>query len=162
MTSHHFISWAVAAALMLAPMAAAGQHHGSAPRTVNRHPDTGDHTLAKESGKKADIQLSQPTRVAGTLLEPGYYRVQMQTEGDSHVLVLARQQTDRRGGNTYAIGGGQEVLRVSCAVAEGEKNADTSWRLRREADGVSMLSSVQFKGERGTHVIAATEDLGPR
>ena len=158
MTSHHFISWAAAAALLLAPLAAAGQHHGSAPRTIDRQPHAPDHAVASVSGKKANIQLSQPTRVAGTLLEPGYYRVQMQSDGDQHVLVLARQETVYRGVATYGIGGGQEVLRVPCVVADGEKNGNTALNLLNEA-GVSVLRTVRIKGERGTHVIALADSL---
>jgi len=157
MSSHSFISWAAAAALLLAPMAAAGQHHGAAPPTptIDRQPPTPDHAGAKASGKKADIQLSQPTRVAGTLLEPGYYRVQMQREGDRHVLVLARQDTVLRGRTAYGIGAGHEVLRVPCTVTEGEKNANTELYLRNDG-GVSVLNTVRVRGERGTHVIAAS------
>lgn len=82
---------------------------------IDRHPRAPDHAEAKASGKKADIQLSQPTRVAGTVLEPGYYRVQMQREGDRHVLVLARQHTAQSGRAVYSTGGGHEVLRVPCS-----------------------------------------------
>ncbi|MBY0493359.1 MAG: TauD/TfdA family dioxygenase [Cyanobacteria bacterium] len=155
MSSHSFISWAAAAALLLAPMAAAGQHHGAAPPTptIDRQPPTPDHA-AKASGKKADIQLSQPTRVAGTLLEPGYYRVQMQREGDRHVLVLARRDTVLHGRTAYGTGAGREVLRVPCTVTEGEKNANTVLRLRNDG-GVSVLNTVRVKGESGTHVITA-------
>ena len=155
MSSHSFISWAAAAALLLAPMAAAGQHHGAATPTptIDRQPPTPDHAGAKVSGKKADIQLSQQTRVAGTVLEPGYYRGQMQREGDRHVLVLARQDT-RSGSTTYGVGAGHEVLRAPCTVTEGEKNANTELRQRNDG-GVSVLNTVRIKGESGTHVIAA-------
>jgi len=156
MSSRSFISWAAAATLFLAPLGAAGQHHGGAPLRppIDRQPRAPDHAEAKASGKKADIQLSQPTRVAGTVLEPGYYRVQMQREGDRHVLVLARQHTAQSGRAVYSTGGGHEVLRVPCTVADGEKNATTEYRLRNEG-GVSVLSTVRIKGESGTHVIAA-------
>lgn len=167
MTSHHFLSWAATAAFLLAPMAAAGQHHGSAPRTVDRRSHSGDHaaptaTSGTAAGKKADIELTQATRVAGTLLAPGHYRVQMQREGDGHVLVIALRETVRRGASDYGSGSGREVLRVSCAVTDGDKNSETTVRARTETDGISVLSSVSIKGEHGAHVVAPPTRPDPR
>lgn len=87
-------------------MAATGQHHVAArpTPTIDRQPLTTDHAGANASGKKANIQLSQPTRVGCALVEPGYYRVQMQREGERHVHVLARQEHRSARRTTYGIG----------------------------------------------------------
>lgn len=156
MTLHSFISWAAAAALLLTPTAAVAQHHGGAPRAPVTQRDAATHDDAKAIGKRTDVQFSQPTRVAGTMLEPGYYRVQMQTDGDRHELLIARRETTRRGGTTYGVGAGEEVARVRCIVIDGEKNGTTALNLVNEG-GVSVLRTIRIKGERGAHVLGAAD-----
>lgn len=167
MTSHRFISWAAAAALLVMPMAAAGQHHVSGPRArpAAGQPHSGDHASpaaknATVSGRKADIVLSEATRIAGKLVPTGHYRVQMQHEGDRHVLVLALQETMRRGTSEYGIGDGREVLRVPCDyLGGGSKNRLTAFLVRPGSDGVPALSAIRIKGEPGNHVVAGSDTL---
>lgn len=164
MTSYRFMV-GVAAAMLMLPWIAAAQHHSAPPpgRTAAAPPHAGDRqavTEQKRTGRKATIELTEATRVGGTLLAPGHYRVQMQREGNQHVLVLALQKTVHGGPWHYGTGAGREVLRVACDLTDGgDKNRQTAFYLRKDADGVPAFSGIRIKGERGNHRIPATDTL---
>lgn len=153
---------ALGAGLLLFPIASSGQHHGAPGVPPGRPRVTGPSRPAQDgrSGKRTDVVLTRPTRVAGSVLEPGRYTIGMQTEGASHFLVVQARDERRGGRDRVGVDSGTEAARVPCELVDTDsKVSSTTILLRPEADGTQTLTGVAVKGEHGKHVIAAPPSM---
>lgn len=148
--------------LLLFPIATSGQHHGTPGVPPGRARATGPSRSAQDGGggKRSDMVLTRPTRVAGSVLEPGRYTIGMQADGASHVLVVQARDERRGGRDRVAVGSGAEVARVPCELVDTDRKvSSTTIRLRPEADGTQTLTGIAIKGEHAEHLVAAPPSM---
>ena len=132
------ISWraiALAAALMAVPVLVSAQSESI------------------RIGKKGEIELTQPTRLGTTQLQPGHYEVQHAfLEGQHYVVVREQVRPTRRHG---ALITGDEVARVPCLVVTLDKPARSSFAYRTKgADGKATITEIRIAEEPAGHIIA--------
>lgn len=107
-------------------------------------------------GKNGDVELKAAVHVGSTTLKPGHYRFQHRIADGQHYLVVREQQTSSlRGGQHYAGATGAEVARIECTVVSiDRKLTATEVHMRKDANGMVMLTQIRIAGEKDGHIVA--------
>lgn len=104
-------------------------------------------------GKKGEIELTQPTRLGTTLLQPGHYEVQHAVfDGQHHVVVRGQVLPTRRHRAPIT---GSEVARVPCRIVTLDKLPRSSvayWT--KGTDGMAAITEIRIAEEPAGHIIA--------
>ena len=103
-------------------------------------------------GKKGEIELTQPTRLGTTLLQPGHYEVQHAVLEGQHSVVVREQVRPTRRHTTQFTG--NEVARVPCRVVTLDKPPRSSsayWT--KGADGKATITEIRVADEPAGHII---------
>lgn len=109
-------------------------------------------------GKKGEVQFSRETRIGSTLLKPGHYQFQHQSNDGQHYLVIRERQPFPSGGGTHVVGGGggRELAWVPCRVVStgtGDRTRATMLYWKADPDGVQRITRINIIGETESHVI---------
>ena len=108
------------------------------------------HDHALHVGKKGEIKLTKPTKVADRVLKPDTYVVQHRDAGDQHfVRFLELGKVSNAGRFTYT----QEnnAGEIPCKIEPAPKATRTTVYTETE-DGVPRITKVAIKGEDAVHV----------
>ncbi len=118
-------------------------------------------TASLPIGKNGDVELTEPTGLGSTVLQPGHYRFKHAMQDGQHYLVVSRQQTVMSGpggsrtNRHYGAGKGTEIARVPCQLVQLDaKVKATELRTRKEADGSQVITQIRTQGEGVGHLLA--------
>ena len=101
-------------------------------------------------GKKGEIKLTKPTKVADKVLKPNTYVVQHRNAGDQHFvrfLELSKVSNDGRFTYTEENNAGE----IPCKIEPAAKATRTTVYTETE-DGVPRITKVAIKGEDAVHI----------
>ena len=108
------------------------------------------HEHALHVGKKGEIKLTEPTKVADKVLKPNTYVVQHRDAGDQHfVRFLELSKVSNAGRFTYTEK--NNAGEIPCKVEPAAKVTRTTVYTETE-DRVPRITKVAIKGEDALHV----------
>ena len=118
-------------------------------------------TASLPIGKNGDVELTEPTGLGSTVIQPGHYRFKHAMQDGQHYLVVSRQQKVTPGpsgsGSTthYGAGNGTEVARVPCEIVQLDaRSKATELHTRKQADGSQVITQIRIQGEGAGHLLA--------
>ena len=109
----------------------------------------------KDVGKKAGIELTEPTRVGRVMLVAGRYAVEHQVVDGKHYLVFRSQtiESARGGLNRWMKTAKQEAARVPCRLVSIDRSGEDVVLTRLGSDGTRELVEIRFRNTLWTHAV---------
>ena len=104
-----------------------------------------------KAGKKADIQLSQETKVGDVILKPGHYQIQHRVSGSDHFV----QFVQYKGHKTINASGPADIVdagEIKCSVEPLGKKANETAVTVNTAGGERRITRVEIRGDNVAHV----------
>ena len=89
-------------------------------------------------GKVRTVTFNSSTKVAGTVLPAGEYKVLHLMEGDNHIMVFKTMNN-------------KEKARVKCTMLKLDKKADQTFSELKTVDNQSVLTGLVFAGDTYRH-----------
>ena len=109
----------------------------------------------RDVGKKASIELTEPTRVGRATLAAGHYAVEHQVVGGQHYLVFRSQtiESARGGLNRWMKTAKQEAARVPCRLVSIDRSGEDLVLTRLGGDGTRELVEIRFRNTLWGHAV---------
>jgi len=110
--------------------------------------------MALKVGKRGEITLTQPTKVADRLLQPASYIVQHRTSGTDHFVrfvktVMVETQSLQGGRQPDTYTESENVGEIKCRM---EATADDTTAYIVPENGVPRITKIAIKGESALHI----------